>query len=283
MSTKIYANARFGLREDTFENWVTNNPVLEKGEPAVVRDGENGEWLKIGDGVTPFSSLPWKKGPKGDKGEQGVQGIQGEKGIDGKDGQDGINGKDGVSITKTEINQNGELVITQSDNTISNLGVVVGADGIQGAQGDKGEKGEKGDKGDSYILTDEDKEQISDMVEVPIADQIYDPTSTNAQSGKAVAEVLKIAKTQKESFSDGAVITVADNTEYTADTPINTLTIIYPETDFLCSINFTLADEGDIAITLPESKYIGDAPEFTNGETWELNIKNGVMVGGLVE
>lgn len=234
MSTKIYANARFGLREDTFENWVTNNPVLEKGEPAVVRDGENGEWLKIGDGVTPFSSLPWKKGPKGDKGEQGVQGIQGEK-------------------------------------------------GEKGEKGDQGAQGEKGDKGDSYILTDEDKEQISDMVEVPIADQTYDPTSTNAQSGKAVAEVLKIAKTQKESFSDGAVITVADNTEYTADTPINTLTIIYPETDFLCSINFTLADEGDIAITLPESKYIGDAPEFTNGETWELNIKNGVMVGGLVE
>ena len=65
MSTKIYANARFGFREDTLENWMANNPVLERGEPAVVRDGENGEWLKIGDGRTDFNNLPWKKGPKG--------------------------------------------------------------------------------------------------------------------------------------------------------------------------------------------------------------------------
>lgn len=89
MSTKIYANARFGLREDTLKNWMINNPVLEKGEPAVVRDGEDGEWLKIGDGVTSFNKLPWKKGPKGDKGEQGIQGDKGDKGDKGDTGADG--------------------------------------------------------------------------------------------------------------------------------------------------------------------------------------------------
>lgn len=68
MAKKIYAKARFGLREDTYENWMVNNPVLEKGEPAVVRDGTGAEWLKIGDGVTAFKALPWKKGPKGDTG-----------------------------------------------------------------------------------------------------------------------------------------------------------------------------------------------------------------------
>lgn len=72
MSTKIYANARFGFREDTLENWMKNNPVLEKGEPAVVRDGQNGEWLKIGDGITAFNDLSWKKGPKSEKGENVV-------------------------------------------------------------------------------------------------------------------------------------------------------------------------------------------------------------------
>lgn len=36
---------------------------------------------------------------------------------------------DSVSITKTEINNNGELIITLSDNTVSNLGRVVGVDG----------------------------------------------------------------------------------------------------------------------------------------------------------
>lgn len=88
MATKIYANARFGLREDTLENWTLNNPVLERGEPAAVRDGQGAEWLKIGDGVTPFNDLPFKKGPKGDKGETGEQGAKGEKGDKGDKGAD---------------------------------------------------------------------------------------------------------------------------------------------------------------------------------------------------
>ena len=88
MATKIYANARFGLREDTLENWTANNPVLERGEPAAVRDGSESEWLKIGDGATPFNDLPWKKGPKGDKGETGEQGAKGEKGDKGDKGED---------------------------------------------------------------------------------------------------------------------------------------------------------------------------------------------------
>ena len=60
MSTKIYAKARFGFREDTLKNWIENNPILEKGEPAVISDSEDNRWLKIGDGKTPFNSLPWK-------------------------------------------------------------------------------------------------------------------------------------------------------------------------------------------------------------------------------
>ncbi len=165
MSTKIYANARFGFREDTLENWMANNPVLEKGEPAVVRDGENGEWLKIGDGVTEFNRLPWKKGPKGDKGDAGA-------------------------TAKTEIAQ----------------------------------------------------------------------------------------------IKNNSTVLLQDNTEYYSDEPITALTVTYPTDIFISSLYFTLADEGEITVTLPDTtKYIGGAPTFANGETWELNIKNGVVVGGRVE
>ena len=45
---------------------------------------------------------------------------------------------------------------------------------------------------------------------------------------------------------------------------------------FLVRLKF--ADDGDIAVTMPESKYIGAAPIFANGETWELSIKNGVVI-----
>lgn len=115
MADKIFLNARYAFRSDTLNNWQNVDPILEKGEPAIVTDGIDGEWLKIGDGVTPFNSLEWKKGPKG---EQGLQGIKGDK---GEKGEPGANGKDGNDA---------------------------------------------------------------------VIDQVYSPTSENAQSGKAVAEAI---------------------------------------------------------------------------------------------
>ena len=69
MPNKIYVNARYGFREDSLENWQANNPVLERGEPSIVRDGVDGDWLKIGDGETPWNDLPYKRGPAGPKGD----------------------------------------------------------------------------------------------------------------------------------------------------------------------------------------------------------------------
>ncbi|MBQ9081642.1 MAG: hypothetical protein IJY26_03290, partial [Clostridia bacterium] len=65
-------------------------------------------------------------GPAGPQGEQGPAGEDGKDGDDGKDGEDGQDGEDGRGITKTEINDEGELEITYSDGTVVNLGVVVG-------------------------------------------------------------------------------------------------------------------------------------------------------------
>lgn len=48
-------------------------------------------------------------------------------------------GKDGVCIVKTELNDKGELIITLSNGTVNNLGV------IKGEKGDPGEKGEQAD------------------------------------------------------------------------------------------------------------------------------------------
>lgn len=149
MADKIFLKSRFGYREDTLENWESQNPVLERGEPAIVRDGVDGRWLKIGDGVTPFGALPWKQGPKGSTGSKGEKGDRGETGPEGAQG----------------------------------------IPGPQGVQGPQGAKGDKGDKGDSYILTETDKKEISDMV-TPVADQTYSPESENAQSGIAVAEAV---------------------------------------------------------------------------------------------
>ena len=105
MANKIYLNSTFLYREDTLENWTSSNPILEKGEPSIVRDGADGEWLKIGDGETAWNDLPWKKGPKGDvgpigprgeTGPQGVRGVQGEQGPQGPQGEQGIPGEKGI-------------------------------------------------------------------------------------------------------------------------------------------------------------------------------------------
>lgn len=98
MEDKIYLSGTFSYREDTLENWAANNPILEKGEPAIVRDGADGEWLKIGDGITSWNDLPWKQGPRGltgPKGEQGIQGIQGIRGEQGPKGETGPIGPQG--------------------------------------------------------------------------------------------------------------------------------------------------------------------------------------------
>ena len=81
-------------------------------------------------GTTPLSYDEWLaqiKGEKGDKGEDGKDGVDGLDGKDGKngtDGIDGINGNDGVGIKSAIINENGNLILTMTDNNVINAGKV---------------------------------------------------------------------------------------------------------------------------------------------------------------
>lgn len=61
-----------------------------------------------------------------------------------------------------------------------------GEQGIQGPQGDKGDKGDTGPQGPQGIQGDKGEDGI-----IVNLDQTYNPTSENAQSGKAVAEALE--------------------------------------------------------------------------------------------
>ena len=75
----------------------------------------------------------------------------------------------------------------------------------------------------------------------------------------------------------GTEITLADNTEYRL-TDVTTLTLIYPTSNFECWMRLTFAASGTITVTLPaETKYIGTAPDFKNGETWELSFKDKIL------
>ncbi len=97
------------------------------------------------------------KGPKGDtgskgeKGDAGLQGIQGIQGEQGKNGVDGINGIDGKSAYETALD-NG-FIGTEEEWLAS----------LKGEKGDAGLQGEQGPQGDNYILTKNDKQEISNM------------------------------------------------------------------------------------------------------------------------
>lgn len=140
---------------ETFQQKFNNGKL--KGQDG--KDGTNGQNGADGkDGNTPFigENGNWWIGTT-DTGVKatGVDGEKGEKGDTGEKGQNGLNGNDGIGIKEAFISNTGELILTYSDNTTANLGIVKGKDGLNGINGEKGEKGE------GYTLTEDDKKDIS--------------------------------------------------------------------------------------------------------------------------
>ena len=83
--------------------------------------------------------------------------------------------------------------------------------------------------------------------------------------------------TELVSNTGGGNITLADNTEYRL-TDVTTLTLNYLARKFESWMRLTFAESGNITVTLPaDTKYIGTAPDFKSGETWELSFKDGVI------
>ncbi len=117
---------------------------------------------------------------------------------------------------------------------------------------DVGLKGDKGDKGDPGSDANVTKANV-------IAALGYTPKAVSAQ------------------VATGTEITLDDNTEYRL-TDVTTLTLTYPTGDFESWMRLTFAESGNITVTLPaDTKYIGTAPDFKNGETWELSFKDKVL------
>lgn len=140
-----------------------------------------------------------------------------------------------------------------------------GADGITPTIGTNGNwyldttdtgkpsRGEKGDKGDPGS----------------------DANVTKANVITALGYTPEAVSTQ---VTTGSNITLADNTEYRL-TDVTTLTLTYPTSDFECWMRLTFAASGNVTVTLPTgTRYIGNAPSFANGETWEMSIKDGVVI-----
>ena len=170
-----------------------------------------------------------------------------------------------ISATDGKLQYNGSDVGLKGDKGADGANGKDGTNGITptiGANGNwyldttdtgKPSRGEKGDKGDPGSDANVTKDNV-------VAALGYTPEAVSAQ------------------VTTGSNITLADNTEYRlAD--VTTLTLTYPTGDFECWMRLTFAASGDITVTLPTgTRYIGNAPSFANGETWEMSIKDGVVI-----
>lgn len=124
--------------------------------------------------------------------------------------------------------------------------------GLKGEKGDKGEPGTPGAPG----APGSDAAVTKDNVVAALG---YTPEAVSAQ------------------VATGSNITLADNTEYRL-TDVTTLKLSYPVGDFESWMRLTFAASGNVTVTLPAgTKYIGTAPDFKNGETWELSFKDKIL------
>jgi len=106
------------------------------------------------------------KGDKGDKGDTGAQGVKGDKGDKGDTGATGAKGDKG---DKGEKGDRGEQGIQGPHGE-------QGVQGIQGPKGDKGDTGPQGPKGDDYTLTEQDKQDIAELVDIPESGMVVTAT-----------------------------------------------------------------------------------------------------------
>lgn len=184
------------------------------------------------------------KGEKGEPGPQGLIGPAGPRGEQGIQGPKGDSGETGPQGPKGDTGPAGQ-------------------DGADGASGPAGADGYTPVRGTDY-WTDDDIATMESHI-----------TSTVANKQDIPAQITSWG-------SPGDTVTLADNTEYRY-TEVSTLTLAYPSGHFECWLSLELTAMESITITLPSStRYIGTPPTFANSETWELSIKDGVVIAAKV-
>ena len=166
------------IRRDTATNWTTVNPVLGAGEQGWE---SNTSKMKIGDGTTPWTGLPYVVGEPGPAGPQGPQGepgadstVPGPPGPQGDTGPQGIQGIQGI----------------QGDQGIQGEPGLQGDPGPQGPQGVQGPQGLQGEPGPQVDPSDVDPLPVG-LVPEPGVSLLYsraDHVHVGAASGSSGPE-----------------------------------------------------------------------------------------------
>ena len=190
--------------------------------------GSEDEWL---------SSLVGKPGTDGVNGksayelavENGYNGTLTDwlNSLIGKSGEKGDRGEPGVGIDEIHINENGELIITLSDNSVYNLGVIAGKNGQNGSDGTDGTDGNDGvgvsdilfnDYGELVIsMSDGTSYNLGDISGADGQNGKDGEDGVNGQNGEDGKDGVGISNITL-SESGELIITLSDNTVYNLGT-----------------------------------------------------------------
>lgn len=271
--------------------------------------GENGNWY-LGETDTGKPSRG-EKGDTGASGEPGKDGTNGSPGADGLTPTIGENGNwyfDNVDTGKPSRGLQGEkgTAFQYSDFTSEQLAALKGEPGAKGETGvgiatcnlfyQYGNSNVTPPTGSwttvipssatgeylwtriQFTYTREKSPTFITLVTKQGKDG-SDASVTAANIETALGYIPQRAVTEYTYSTAQVSATLNDNAEYRM-TGLQTLTVQYPEdAKFECWMRLNFAASGNITVTLPaDTKYIGTAPDFKNGETWEMSIKDGVVI-----
>ena len=133
-SSEVYKNTLFKMTGYYWQEvYQDTQATITIG---TVVSGDEASVTNTGTAESAILNFIIPKGEKGDTGETGAQGPQGEKGDKGDTGEQGPQGEQGIQ----------------------------GIQGEQGIQGIQGEQGPQGEPGQDYVLTEDDKTEIANIV-----------------------------------------------------------------------------------------------------------------------
>ena len=165
-------------------------------------------------------------------------------------------------------------------------------DGITGGSGGTGGGGTGGPTtAEKVVYTNENLEDVTTVKEALDAtvdafleyNNMFEYMGNKLDKKPSLSDITPEAigaKAVSTKVDTGTSLSMNDNTEYRL-TNVTTLTLYapYQQTQYECWFRLTFANTGTIAVSFPTGmKYIGSAPDFNNGESWEISVKDGVVI-----
>ena len=219
--------------------------------------------------IQASGTVPAKRSIRGPQGVQGIQGVQGPAGATGPQGEQGIQGPQGIQGIQGPAGAAGPNEISSETYTTLS-GILKGAsNGVAAAT-----------PGEDYAAPDHTHTPAS--IGAAAASHTHTPASIGAATAShthAPADIGAAAAVSRLTPAGGGTvnITVEDNTEYRFTSAVELLNVGLPSGNFDCWMRFTCGTD-PVVTFVGALGFIGGEPTFETDKTYEVSIKDGVVL-----